>query len=223
MSERPPRIGLIHAVMVAMDPIEQAFLEHWPETERLNLLDDRLSPDRAKDADLTAEMTERIGALADYAHMAEADGILFTCSAFGPAIERAAARLPVPVLKPNEAMFDRALEQGDRIGMVATFQPSIATMEAEFAEACERAGRSRASLRTVLASGAIEALKAGDAETHNRAVAESASGLADCDAIMLAHFSTSRARQAVQEQLSVPVLTAPDAAVLALKARLSRS
>jgi len=221
MSDNAHRIALIHAVMVAMDPIEQAFLEHWPKAERMNLLDDRLSPDRAVTEDLTAEMFGRIGALADYAVTASASGVLFTCSAFGPAIEKAADRLAVPVLKPNEAMFDRALEAGDRIGMIATFAPSVTTMEAEFAEACRKAGRPDATLKTVLADGAIEAIKGGDAETHNRLVADSAGQLVECDAIMLAHFSTSRARAMVEQRVSIPVLTAPGAAVLALKARLS--
>lgn len=211
------RVALIHAVEVAVAPIAAAFAADWPEAERMNLLEDRLSPDRAVDADLTETMTRRINALADYAVLSGADGVLFTCSAFGPAIEAAAARLPVPVLKPNQAMFDAALAQGARIGMLATFGPSVATMEAEFREAA--AGRD-ATLRTVLVADALDALKGGDAATHNRLVAARAAELADCDAIMLAHFSTSRAREAVEAALGRPVLTSPGAAVRALKAAL---
>lgn len=215
-----PRIALIHAVTVAMDPIHAAFASLWPEADLLNLLEDGLAPDRARDGALTAAMTARIGALADYAVSAEADAILYTCSAFGPAIEAAAARLPLPVLKPNEAMFDEALAAGERIGMVATFGPSVASMEAEFAEAARAAGSS-ATIETVLDADALVALKAGDAATHNARVAEAAARLADCDAILLAHFSTSRALEATAAAVPVPVITAPEAAVRALKARLS--
>ena len=42
------RIGLIHAVQVAIDPINQAFAAQWPDAECMNVLDDRLSVDRAK-------------------------------------------------------------------------------------------------------------------------------------------------------------------------------
>jgi len=44
-------------------------------------------------------------------------------------------------------------------------------------------------------------------------VAARAPELAGCDAVMLAHFSTSRAAAAVRQVVGVPVLTAPHAAV----------
>jgi hypothetical protein len=217
-----PRIVLIHAVVAAMAPIEDAFARLWPDAERVSVLDDSLSPDRARDADLTAAMRGRIAALGDYALGIGAHAILYTCSAFGPAIEALAARAPVPVLKPNEAMFEAALARGARIGMLATFAPSVATMEAEFREEAARLAP-HATLETILVPGAIEAVKAGDAETHNRLVAARAPELAHCDAVMLAHFSTSRAKPAVEAVLSAPVLASPDAAVLKLRRTLRSS
>jgi Asp/Glu/hydantoin racemase len=214
------RIALIHAVAVAMQPVADAFAEHWPAAELMNVLDDSLGPDRARECDLSEAMARRIGALADYAHRAGSHGILFTCSAFGPAIEAAARRLPVPVLKPNEAMFDAALAVGDRVGMLATFGPSVDTMEAEFREQAAKA-RPSATLRTVLVPGALDALKAGDATTHNRLVAERAGELAGCDVVVLAHFSTARALAAVSERLGMPVLTSPGAAVRRLQSVLA--
>lgn len=215
------RIALIHAITTSLEPIETAFRELWPEAERVNILDDSLSVDRSKDAELTPAITERIGALGDYAVATGADAILYTCSAFGPAIEAFARRAPLPVLKPNEAMLRAALEKGRRIGMLATFRPTVASMEAEFHALAAALGVA-ATIRTVLVEAAMEALKGGDAARHNRLVAEAAPRLAGVDAVMLAQFSTARAKAAVARAIGVPVLTSPDTAVLELKGRLAR-
>ena len=213
----PCRIVLLHATPVAMAPIQAAFAARWPEAEIVNLLDDGLSIDRARETDLSDRMIDRFVEFGRYGHRMGADGILVTCSAFGPAIEQLAASLPVPVLKPNEAMFQAALAQGRRIGMLATFAPAIGTMTDEFDEFVSREGHP-ATLKTVLVPDAMAALRQGDAETHNRLVAAQAPDLADQDVLMLAHFSTSRAAQAVRAAVGVPVLTAPEASVDRMRA-----
>jgi len=211
-----PRIVLLHATPVAVDPVKAAFDAIWPQAELVNLLDDSLSPDRAKTEQLTDEMTERFVAFGRYGHSTGADAVLVTCSAFGPAIERMDAELPVPVLKPNEAMFRAAVAQGRNIAMVATFRPAVITMEAEFDEYVAETGAD-ATLTTFVAEEAMTALRAGDAETHNRLIAELAPDLRDFDTIMLAHFSTSRALDALSARTEIPVLSAPGAAVSRLR------
>jgi Asp/Glu/hydantoin racemase len=211
------RIALIHAVTVAMQPISDAFRKQWPAAECVNILDDSLSPDRAKTDDITPQMFDRFAALSAYAGLVGANGVLFTCSAFGPAIEAAARKASFPVLKPNEAMYEAALEHGDRIGMVATFRPSVAPMEEEFRELVEQR-KSNATLTTICIPDAMAALRAGDPATHNALVAETARGLAGCDVVMLAHFSTSQAEDEVARGIQVPVLTSPGSAVRKMKA-----
>jgi hypothetical protein len=214
-----PRVALIHAVTVAVDPVKAAFAELWPDADTVNILDDSLSGDRARDAELTATMHNRIGTLGDYALSTGCDAVLFTCSAFGAAIEALAARVKPPVLKPNEAMFDDALAMGSRIGMLATFRPSIVGMEAEFDEQ-RRARGIEATLKTVLVDNALDALKGGDARAHNELVAAAVDRLGEVDTVMLAHFSTSRAFATVSQRTTRPVLTSPRSAVLALRSRL---
>ena len=67
----------------------------------------------------------------------------------------------------------------------------------------------------------MAALQAGDGATHDRLVAEAAPRFADRDAVLLAHFSTSRAAEAVRSVINRPVLTAPGAAVAKLKQQLA--
>src|SRR5690606_4295531 len=68
-----PRIALIHATPIAMEPIRQAFESGWPEAEAVNLLEDSLSPDRAKSRDIPDELTERFVALTRYARLMGSD------------------------------------------------------------------------------------------------------------------------------------------------------
>lgn len=76
---------------------------------RMNLLDDSLLYDRAQAGRLSDEMVQRFVDLPLYAQRTGCTGILFTCSAFGPAIEAAGRATGMPTLKPNEAMFEQAL------------------------------------------------------------------------------------------------------------------
>lgn len=214
-----PRIALLHATPVAMEPVHSAFGEIWPEAELVNLLDDSLTLDRIREPELTERMIRRFVAFGRYGHEIGSDAILVTCSAFGPAVERLAETLPIPVLKPNEAMFKAAVARGTNIAMVATFGPSLPTMEAEFEEYVSETS-SPAQLTSILVEPAMAALRNGDAETHNRLIAERAPELAGFDAVMLAHFSTSRAEPMLSRALEIPVLSPANAAVRELRARV---
>ena len=206
------RIALVHAVKVAIAPVEEAFRRHWPEAELSNLLDDSLSRDRNRQGSLTPQLSRRIAALAQYGVDAGAGAVLYTFSAFGEAIEAVKREQKVPVLRPNEAMLDEALRLGRRIGMIATFAPTVPALEGEL-----RALDPQVSITSVCVPEAMTALEAGDGATHDRLLALAAPQLGICDAVILAQFSTARAREAVARAISCPVLTSPDSAVRRLK------
>jgi Asp/Glu/hydantoin racemase len=210
------RIALIHAVRVAMQPVDDAFARHWPQAERLSLLDDALSVDRERASALTPELWGRISALANYGVSAGASGILYTCSAFGDAIDAVKQRLRMPVLKPNEAMFAQALEHGPRLGLLATFSASIESMSREL-----RSLSPQVELETACVPQALAALQAGDGHTHDALLAAMAPRFSGCDALMLAQFSTARARDAVAAAVDCPVLASPDSAVLRMRELLA--
>ena len=210
------RIALIHALKHSVAPVEEAFARLWPQATIANLLDDSLSADLARDGALTDAMTERFLTLARYARRCGADGILFTCSAFGPCIEACARDLgPVPVLKPNEAMIDEAVALGGasaRIGLLATFAPTLTYMPPEFAVTAPGT-----TVVPCLAEGSLAALDRGDLAEHDRLAAVAASRVKDCDIIALGQFSLARAASLVAEATGRPVLTTPDSAVRKLQ------
>lgn len=223
MSERappaPPRVALIHALAHSVDPIHQALRRDWPEALCMNLLDDSLSADLARSGTrLDAAMHQRFETLAAYAESTGAQAILFTCSAFGACIEAVASQRPhMPVLKPNEAMVAEAVALAGakgRIGLIASFAPTLASMPAEFP--------AHVDLRTALADSALAALSAGDGAHHDAMVVDASRQLQEqgCSVIALAQFSMARARQAVVDATGLPVLTTPESAVRLLRRRL---
>lgn len=204
------RITLIHALKHSIVPIEASFARLWPQATLMNLVDDSLSADLARDGRLTEAMTERFLSLGRYAASTGADAILFTCSAFGPCIEAVARdRAPMPVLKPNEAMIEQAVLKGGRIGLLSSFPPTLASMPAEFPRSLEVVPK--------LAEGAMAALDRGDRAEHDRLVSEAARDLRDCDVIALAQYSMAPAAALVGAASGRPVLTTPDSAVEKLK------
>jgi Asp/Glu/hydantoin racemase len=208
------RITLVHALKHSIVPVEAAFAKLWPQARLMNLLDDSLSADLARDGRLSEAMTERFLNLGRYAAGTGADAILFTCSAFGPCIEAVArAQAPMPVLRPNEAMIEQAAARGGRIGLLSTFPPTLASMPAEFPASIEIVPK--------LAEGALAALDRGDRAEHDRLVTEASKDLRDCDLIALAQYSMAPTAAQVAEATGRPVLTTPDSAVLKLKGMLS--
>jgi Asp/Glu/Hydantoin racemase len=208
------RIALIHALKHSLAPIEASFARLWPQAILMNLLDDSLSADVARDGRLTPRMTDRFLALGRYAASTGADAILFTCSAFGPCIDAVARELsPLPVLKPNQAMIEQAVARGHRIGLLSTFPPTLASMPAEFPDAVQ--------LVPKLAEGALAALDRGDRAEHDRLVAHASRDLRDCDLIALAQYSMAPAAALVAEATRLPVLTTPDSAVTKLRQLLA--
>ncbi|CAO3441071.1 aspartate/glutamate racemase family protein [Azospirillum endophyticum] len=221
-----PRIALIHALEESVGPARAAFRAHWPEARIFDLLDTSLAVDLAEAGRLDQAMMARFRTLADYVAGTEGAGgrtagILFTCSAFAPAIDAVKPHLPIPVFRPNEAAFEAAMAIGDRIGIVVSFGPSAESLRTELLAMAAACGR-RIEVTVAVADGAMAALKGGDGDGHDEHVARTAGLLHDCDVVVLGQFSMARAQARLQPLLSAPVLTTPGAAVEALR-RLTES
>ncbi len=224
---KAPRIALIHATPLAMEPISEAFKALAPEAEIFHLLDDSLSKDHAKAKTLTPQMCERFEDLTEYALKTGSHGILFTCSAFGMAIDACAKHRDVPILKPNEAMFEEALDMRSgtaplRAVLIATFEPSIASMRGEFLTMA-KARNIEVDFTGLFVPEAMNDLGNGQALVHHQKIAQAVSTAPSCDVIMLAQFSMAQAQNLSQAQTPSPVLTSPSCAVKAIMNRLSTS
>ena len=215
-----PRIALIHATPVAIDPICNTFKRLWPQAHVTNLLDDSLAPDLAVAGRLDQKMIDRFCVLAKYVEAGGADAILFTCSAFGPAIEATRNAVKIPVLKPNEAMMEEAIATGPRIALLATFEPSLPSMKAEL-EQLAAARNANIKIATKAIPLALTALQAGDDAGHDTQIAAAAAEFNDCDALLLCQFSMASAAERIPARRGRSVFTSPYSAVARLKQLVS--
>jgi len=215
-----PRIILISALAQSPGPALAAMREEWPDARAHNLIDDSLAGDFATIGQISPAIYERFLTLGRYAAassdgQAPTRGILFTCSAFRPAIERVKADLSIPVITPNEGAFDEGLaickgaKDGGRIGLLLTFEGSVAPLEGEIHTMADAIGQRRPVIVPAVASGALEALQAGDADLHDRLSAQAAETLPPVDVIVIGQFSMARVAPLVTAFRSEPVLTTP--------------
>jgi hypothetical protein len=103
-----PRIALIHATALAVEPIRPPSSATGRRRGRMNLLDDSLSVDRAESGRLTGAMVQRF---VDLAPMRSAPAARHPVHLLRlrPRHRGGGRATGLPTLKPNEAMFEQAL------------------------------------------------------------------------------------------------------------------
>jgi Asp/Glu/Hydantoin racemase len=208
-----PNVVLIHTVESNAGLFGELCAEMMPELPTRHVVDEGLLQDTVAAGHLTDEVRERFRARAETARAEGADVIMLTCSSVGPAADDLSDLLGVPVLRVDQAMAERAVGLGRRIGVAATLPTTLEPTAALVRRAAEGLGWD-AGVTTELASGAFEALKAGRPERHDALVMAALRALAArSDVIVLAQASMARAlggADAVDVAgRSVPVLTSP--------------
>jgi len=214
-----PNIVLFSVHKDAMDAAVRAFETHWPTARVSNLLDDGLFAWVRQTGGVVPEMYDVFRTLTRYMVSRGADGILFTCSAFREVIDACIAEFDVPILKPNDAMIEQALAAGTRIAVMATVGPTIPSISAEITAMAAARGQT-VELVPYVVEGAFDALAGGDAAKHDALVAARAREIRDCDVIVLAQFTLSRAVPAVAAVSRIPVFNSPGAAVAKMRTML---
>ena len=211
MAQRP-HIFLFSVHKDAMDAAVRAFTADWPEARVSNLLDDSLFAWVREAGGVVPEMYDVFRKLTRHMVGRGADGILFTCSAFRQVIDACIKEFELPILKPNDAMIEKALDAGRRIAVMATVGPTIPSISVEIEDMAAARGQ-KVELVPYVVDRAFDALAGGDAAMHDRLVAEGARDIRNCDAIVLAQFTLSRAVPAVQAVNATPIYNSPGAAV----------
>lgn len=208
----------IHTGPVLVDVLKKLFPELLPDVRLVNIVDDGLLSDVRAAGGLTPSVTRRIVGYGMLAESSGADAILNCCSSVGEAADLLSQTVTIPVVKIDNRMAMNAVEQGSRIGIVATVATTLDPTERLIQRKGQEAGKSVTTKR-YLVDSAFDALLAGKAEEHDRLLrAEIEKAMNENDVVVLAQGSMARLVPSIEQR--VPVLSSPRSSVEALKERL---
>jgi hypothetical protein len=226
-----PTVALIHATPAAMAPAVAAFGERFPEAGLWHLLDDRLVSDAERAGGLVPPLRRRMLSLIGHAVAGGADGVLLTCSMYGPVARLAAQLWDRPVAGSDEAMYERvAAERPARVAVLGSLETAVADSADRLREVLADGGPPGAGGREagpgtevvgVLCPGAAAAASAGDGAALLASLRSAAQSLAgEVDLFLLGQYSLTPARAELQAALGVPVWSPPHVAADVLARRL---
>ncbi|WP_416979748.1 aspartate/glutamate racemase family protein [Streptomyces sp. T028] len=220
MIEPRPLVALIHAVPSGARIAQQAFAGDFPEARVWNILDDRLLDDARDVGGLDDALRRRMLRLICHVMETGVQGLLLTCSSYGEVVDTARSLWNVPILKSDEAMFKDALAaQYDRIAVVASTPPAVPAAVAQLHALVPVLREGRPVEITTALSEAAALADTPEAVAGHLADALRAGGESP-QAVLLAQYSLTPARDALAELLGLPVLDGAGAAARELRAQL---
>jgi Asp/Glu/hydantoin racemase len=179
-----------------------------------HMVDESLIRNTIASGRLTKETIRRLVGMIGSAHDAGADAVMVTCSSIGPGVVVARALYDFPIFRVDEAMAEKAVSLGSRVGVAATLKT---TLEPTVGLISETAAASKRQVEVIpaLCEGAFEKVLAGDTATHDRMVADTLTGLmSQVDVIVLAQASMARVVESLSAQArQKPILSSPELAV----------
>lgn len=210
-----PRIALISATPLAIEPAAAAIRSAFPDGTVWNLLDDRLLADAHDEGGITERLAARMDRLIDSAIADGVDGVLLTCSQYGVRAEVRDANVDgVAVLSADGPLFAEAVAQRPAtMLLVASLESSAADSGRRLQAAFDAAGQ-EPEVRKLVVPTAARPLAPEDLTTA--LISAIADVELDYDVIVLAQFSLAPASSAIAERFGVPVLDGPAAAARAL-------
>jgi Asp/Glu/hydantoin racemase len=217
------KVAFIHTSPAAIGPLMQFYNESAPELEITNLLDDGLLRLLAAKDTLTAQgrLSEMIKA-ATVTYGSEL--AMITCSSVSKEmVEQLADDFEQPILKIDYPMARQAVRAGQRIGVAATFPPTIVPTCKLLKDAAAEAGTTIEIIQEI-SPDAYTALLANDVSTHDELLLAAIERLEkqDVAAIILAQVSMARILPHLNGRVKVPVLSSLHTSLEALRENFAR-
>ncbi len=215
------KVAFIHTSPAAIGPLMQFYSEAAPELEITNLLDDGLLRLLAANETATAErrLAEMIKAAVE---TYGAELAMITCSSVSKEMaERLAGDFELPILKIDYPMARQAVRAGAKIGVAATFPPTLVPTTRLINEAAAEASREIEVIQEV-SPEAYTALLANDLAQHDELLFAVIERLEqqEVSAIVLAQVSMARILPQLNGRIKVPVLSSLHTSLEAVREKL---
>jgi Asp/Glu/hydantoin racemase len=189
------------------DPLKDIFQEVLPEVRLVNLIDDGLIHDINRAGNIGPGIRRRLFRYYRNAEELGADVILNTCSSVGEIVALAQPMISVPIVRIDDAMATLAVENFERIGVVATLASTL-TPTVNLIQSKAELGQKPIKMVEGLAEGAYLALIGGNGDEHDRRIMEAARRLKDeVDVLVLAQGSMARMQERLAMETGKPVLS----------------
>lgn len=206
-----PTLGLVHNSPVLAPIFNEIGARLMPDVRLLHFVDESTIKNTIAAGHLQKATMRQVIRLVGSTFDAGCDAALVTCSSIGRAVEMAADLYEQPVLRVDRPMAERAVETGNRIGVLATLATTLKpTVDLVRRVAAER-GKDVEVVEHVC-PGAFDAVMRGDGATHDRIVAEGLTeAMKGMDAIVLAQASMARVLAGLPDgAVTAPVFSSPE-------------
>lgn len=199
-------LAIVHAALISSKSVQSFIDEIIPEVTVVHHVDDTIQNTNfaCPPGTIPKQNYFKFAAYAHYLEEAGVDLILLACSTFNRAVELARPMINTPMLQIDRPMMDLAVQNGTRIGLLATVPTTVPASERLLKLAACEAGK-EATVKTVLCAEAFAEIKKGNVNGHNEILIREIDKLSrDVDAIVMAQVSMS-ALEPMLTNTKVPV------------------
>jgi len=139
------------------------------------------------------------------------DGIIIACSVYCTFVEEIRPFLSVPIVAVDAPALEIAADRGGMIGILATTAGSAPACRTKL-DKIARKKNLKLSYRNGIVTEAMDALKNGNLEEHDRLLIKESQKLKEqgCNTLILSQITMARVKDAMDDELKQITLTTPE-------------
>lgn len=203
------RIAIIHTVASVFSSFPGQLRQILGEDVLIhNILDDFLATDPIEKGSFTEINELRLKHDMENAALTGCDLIVTSCSTLSPSVERLRGSFSTPIITIDEAMMRRAMKYGAKIAVLATAQSTVVPTVTKLQQTATALGKT-ITVETFVCTEAMDALRKGNIQEHDRLVLALSKHAMHSDVCVLAQASMAHLQASIEEMRGIVVLSSP--------------